>query len=307
MASETVLRSSGVYTTILGALNQFQAFTDLKYKSMFETTLNNKYGILTGYNNGNPPELPALRYFGIGTQGYQNIDNKQSALPFPGDGRMMDLYRPLPIRCIPLQEEKNILTLEERKQYRLRTVHTYNGIDYACYYLKLIDFSDEISIVKKDADGKETEYDLVPDSWLSPIPPDINQLGGNINANLNRIIVRASGTCTVKHEEIMEAVKVIYNSELDYARISEIGYYTGCEVPVAYTPGGTDSDQLPIGENTVLTATQTEVPEAFFVQLAKGHCFRGSELFTEGSYITPKVTLEADICINGNDVVVSNN
>ena len=43
MASETVLRSSGVYTTILGALNQFQAFTELTYRAMWETTLNSKY------------------------------------------------------------------------------------------------------------------------------------------------------------------------------------------------------------------------------------------------------------------------
>ena len=294
MASETVLRSSGVYTTILGALNQFQAFTELTYRAMWDTTLNSKYDVLTGYHENRPTDVPALRYFGIGTRGYQNINLEQSALPFPGDGRMMDLYRPLPIRCIPLEEEASIMTDALRKNYRMRVVERHNGIDYACYYLKLIQFGNEIEIVKKDADGKETAYTL-DSSWLTPNPPDINQVGGNINANVNRIIVRAAGTCEVTHEEIMEAVTAIHNSELDYARISEIGYYTGCEVPVVYEPGS--AVNTPIQDLTTLTGNEQK--EAFFVQLAKGHCFRGSELFTEGSYISPKVTLESDVCING--------
>ena len=297
MASETVLRSSGVYTTILGALNQFQAFTDLQYRAMFDTTLNKKYRVLVNHNDNFPTDTPALRYFGIGTRGYQNIDLHQAALPFPGDGRMMDLYRPIPIRCIPLNEEPTVMTDALRRNYRMRVVEQHNGIEYACYYLKLIDFSGDISIVKKDADGKESDYSL-DEAWLNPTPPDINQIGGNINANVNRIVVRASGTCVVTHEEIMEAVTCIYNSDLDFARISEIGYYTGCEVPVLYTPGSA-SDNAALTSDTQESIENPQM-EAFFVQLAKGHCFRGSELFTEGSYITPKVTLESDVCINGN-------
>lgn len=279
MANETVLRSSGVCTTILGVLNQFQAFTDLAYAPMFETTLNSKYGILT--NIVAPPTTPALKYFGIGTRGYQNIDTQQSSLPYPGDARCMDLYRPIPFRCIPVDEENDVMTKEERDKYRMRVIETHNGINYACYYLKAINFTKGVvEIVKKDADGYETPFSLDP-SWLKPNPPVINQIGGNINTNVNRIIVRTTGVCEVTHEEIMEAVSVIHNNDSNYARISELGYYTGCDEESTTEQG--------------ITYT-----EAAYVQLAKMHCFRGSELFTAGSYITPTVSLESECCINGN-------
>ena len=83
MATETVLRSSGVTTTILGVLNQFHAFTNLKYTAMHETTLNYKYGVLNSSEYQVPKYAPTLKYFGIGTRGYQNIDLQQSALPYP--------------------------------------------------------------------------------------------------------------------------------------------------------------------------------------------------------------------------------
>lgn len=286
MANETILRTSGVCTTILGVLNQFQAFTDLIYNALPNTTLNSKYKVLNDITE--PPFTPALKYFGIGTRGYQNIDMNQSALPFPGDARCMDLYSPLPFRCIPVDEESDILSPTERAKYRMRVVQTYNGVEYACYYLKLIDFSTKsVEIVKKDADGYETPFDLDP-AWLTPQPPTLNQVGGNIDTNVNRIIVRATGVCTVTHEEIMEAVSVIHNNDSNFARISELGYYTGCDV-------GVDANGVVVADDDLIVHN-----EAAYVQLAKMHCFRGSELFTAGSYITPTVSLESECCINGN-------
>ena len=281
MATETVLRSSGVCTTILGVLNQFQAFTDLRYNALPATTLNAKYGV--NYTDA-PVTTPALKYFGIGTRGFQNIDQQQSAMPYPGDARCMDLYSPLPFRCIPVEEEHR-LSETERGKYRMRVVQTINGQQYACYYLKLIDFAtDAVEIIKKDADGHETPFIMDADSWLRPNPPSLMQTGGAIDANTNRIIVRATGVCRVTHEEIMEAVSVIHNGDSNFARISELGYYTGCDTPeCSFISGG-------------VTVNYTE---AEFVQLAKMHCFRGSELFTPGSYIEPTVSLESECCING--------
>jgi hypothetical protein len=143
--------------------------------------------------------------------------------------------------------------------------------------------------VKKDADGNESPF-VFDEKWLTPQPPTVNQIGGNIDTNINRVIVRATGTCMVTHEEIMEAVSVIYNNDSNYARISELGYYTGCDVPVS------------IAGDPILDGSESpdNNKEAAYVQLAKMHCFRGSELFTAGSYITPTVSLESECCINGN-------
>lgn len=292
MATETVLRSSGVYTTILGALNQFQAFTNLAYNAMNKTTLNYKYasapGTISVLNITTPPTTPALAYFGIGTRGFIN-QGDYSSVPYPGDARMMDLYAPLPIRCVREDEEDTILPVTERSKYRLRVVKEVNGTRYALYYLKLISFDPTVSIVGKDTTGKETPY-TIDESNLSPIPPTINELGGMIDTNLNRIIVRATGICEVTHDEVMEAVNVLHNGDTNYAKISEIGYYTGCDVKV--------TEDWEYTEN----ASSAVFDEAVYVQLAKGHCFRGSELSTAGSYIRPVVTLESESCINGNIV-----
>lgn len=288
MSTETVLRSSGVYTTILGALNQFQALTDIGYTNMPDTTLNAKYakdpdnkGVLVLTE---PPTTPALAYFGIGTRGFMNVGD-YSSVAYPGDARMMDLYEPLPIRCLRVEDEAN-LSKTERDQYRLRVVRTINGLDYALYYLKKIEFDPTISIVSKDTAGKE--HTFTPDaSWLNPTPPSINEVGGLINTTINRIIVRARGVCTITHDEIIDAVNILHNGDTNYARISEIGYYTGCEV-------GVKEDWTYTEDSTAAVYN-----EAAYVQLAKGHCFRGSELTTAGSYIKPVVTFESESCING--------
>ena len=297
MATETVLRSSGVYTTVLGALNQFQAFTNLPYSAMVNTTLNKKYTDATWVNHnytklwfesGAPVTTPCLQYFGIGTRGYKNIDLEQSAIPFPGDSRMMDLYSPIPFRCVPLDEEDTRITAAERAKYRMRVVANFNGITYVMYYLKLIEFGSAVEVIKRDADGTESAYSLDA-SWLNPNPPDLNEISGSIDTNVNRIVVRASGVCRVTHDELAEAVSVIHNGDSSFYRISEIGYYTGCDISLNEDRAMVDDDD-----------SSAKYKEATYVQLAKGHNFRGSELSTAGSYITPKVTFESECCINGN-------
>ena len=288
MSTETVLRSSGVYTTILGALNQFQAFTNLEYASMNNTTLNYKYASAEGtsgvVNPRNPPTQPTLAYFGIGTLGFINVGD-HSSVPYPGDARMMDLYAPMPIRCVRVSEENSVLPAEERNKYRLRVVKHIDGEAYALYYLKAIEFTRKIQVLKKDTDGAESEY-IFDSGDLYPQPPAINQTGGLIDTTVNRIIVRATGVCEISHEEIMEAVNVLYNGDLNYTKISEIGYYTGCDIDV-------DADWQPVEDGAGV------FKEAVYVQLAKGHCYRGSELSTPNSYVNPVVTLESESCING--------
>lgn len=297
MATETVLRSSGVYTTVLGALNQFQAFTNLPYSAMTDTTLNKKYKDATWisgentklwFNGGEPVTTPCLQYFGIGTRGFKNIDMEQGAIPFPGDSRMMDLYSPIPFRCVPLDDEETRISAADRKKYRMRVVASFNGILYAMYFLKLIEFNTAVDLVKRDADGTETAYTLDA-SWLNPNPPDLNEISGSIDTNVNRIVVRASGTCKVTHDELAEAVAVLHNGDSSFYRISEIGYYTGCDVSL-------NSNREMVADDDPTAVYK----EANYVQLAKGHNFRGSELSTAGSYITPKVTFESECCINGN-------
>ncbi len=273
---DTVFKSAGSVTTILGAMNQFQAFADLDFVDDVRTTLNAKYNL---FPERHPTTVPMLRYFGIGIRGYQNTDGNQGARPFSPKATDMDLYTPIPIRCVPAT---NDLTQTERQRYRMRVRTTFNGVEYICYYLKTIVWDpSHVELVQKDTDDVETPYALDP-SNLNPEPPSF-ETGGSIDTNLNRVIVRATGVCEITGAEVNEAVNVIYGADVSKARISELGFYTGCDI-------GVDSNEQPVdgaGMNK----------EAIYVQLCKKRCTLGTDLSDPGSLMRPYVSFESSCCL----------
>ena len=273
---DTVFKSAGSVTTILGAMNQFQAFADLDFVDDVRTTLNAKYNL---FPERHPTTVPMLRYFGIGIRGYQNTDGNQGARPFSPKATDMDLYTPIPIRCVPAT---NDLTQTERQRYRMRVRTTFNGVEYICYYLKTIVWDpSRVELVQKDTDDVETPYALDP-SNLNPEPPSF-ETGGSIDTNLNRVIVRATGVCEITGAEVNEAVNVIYGADVSKARISELGFYTGCDI-------GVDSNEQPVdgaGMNK----------EAIYVQLCKKRCTLGTDLSDPGSLMRPYVSFESSCCL----------
>ncbi len=273
---DTVFKSAGSVTTILGAMNQFQAFADLDFVDDVRTTLNAKYNL---FPERHPTTVPMLRYFGIGIRGYQNTDGNQGARPFSPKATDMDLYTPIPIRCVPAT---NDLTQTERQRYRMRVRTTFNGVEYICYYLKTIIWDpSHVELVQKDTDDVETPYALDP-SNLNPEPPSF-ETGGSIDTNLNRVIVRATGVCEITGAEVNEAVNVIYGADVSKARISELGFYTGCDI-------GVDSNEQPVdgaGMNK----------EAIYVQLCKKRCTLGTDLSDPGSLMRPYVSFESSCCL----------
>ena len=273
---DTVFKSAGSVTTILGAMNQFQAFADLDFVDDVRTTLNAKYNL---FPERHPTTVPMLRYFGIGIRGYQNTDDNEGARPFSPKATDMDLYTPIPIRCVPAT---NDLTQTERQRYRMRVRTTFNGVEYICYYLKTIVWDpSRVELVQKDTDDVETPYALDP-SNLNPEPPSF-ETGGSIDTNLNRVIVRATGVCEITGAEVNEAVNVIYGADVSKARISELGFYTGCDI-------GVDSNEQPVdgaGMNK----------EAIYVQLCKKRCTLGTDLSDPGSLMRPYVSFESSCCL----------
>lgn len=273
---DTVFKTAGSVTTVLGAMNQFQAFADLDFVEDLRTTLNAKYNLLAEQK---PTTVPMLRYFGIGTRGYQNTDGNQGALPFSPRAEEMDLYTPIPFRCVPATHD---LKETERKRYRMRVKQTFNGTEYICYYLKTIQWDpSHIELIQKDSDDVETPYALDPKN-LKPEPPAF-EVGGSIDSNKNRIIVRATGVCEVTGAEVMEAVNVMHQANLMFARISEFGFYTGCDVHV-------DANESPTnGNGTNL--------EAIYVQLCKKRCTLGTDLSDPGSSMRPYISFESSCCL----------
>ncbi len=256
-------KSTYCCTTLLGMINQLHGVADLDYDELHKTTLNMKYGtknnniaIPTGNTyNAEVTELPQLKYFGVGIGGCY-VHNNQ------------DLYHPIPIRIVPLG---NDLIGSERDQYRLREVRTIDGIDYALYWLKVIDYGglNNVSIKEVATDGTESDFALVVDDgipahsdlskYLFPVAnpaytPDVDP-GSILSVN-----VGMSGLCVVEGVEILEAINIMYGGDLNFAKITEIGLYTGIDTS---SNGNGISGQY---------------TESLYTQLAGHRCWNGTDL-----------------------------
>lgn len=278
--AEQVLRASNSVNTIIGIMNQFHSFLDINYVQNFATTLNSKYNVLAGLQS--PPTEPLLQYFGIGICGYQNLDDQQAALPYEPKATNMDLYGPIPVRCVLKADENSLI---DRTKYRLRREVVIGTATYVLYYLKKIVFNPNQIVMKhRDVSGVETDYILDPNSFLTPTPTT-PQIDGSTDTNTNRIVVRATGVCEVTGAEVNEVVDVLYQGDSRYKRISELGFYTGCDVFVnsseVYVPSATSGNK-----------------EAAYVQLAKHRTSLGSDMSDIDSIMLPYVTFENSACID---------
>jgi len=278
--AETVFQNSGCVNTIIGAYNMLNAFIPLEYYANIETTLNAKYSV---HPQQEPTSPPKLQYFGVGIQGYYN--DGQDHVKYNPDSRNMDLYTPIPIRMVPA---KNDLTPAERAQYRMRTIITCDGVDYAAYYLKKIVWDPSyVQLVQIGTDKKESTYNLDPGAWLAPTPME-GTTGGQMTTGDAHVIVRAVGKCEVTLAELQEAMHIIYGK--DYCILSEAGFYTGCECYVN-------------AEEELLQDVQEGMPEnasnieAIYTQLAKHKCFLPKTLDGTESSATFWVSYESPTAI----------
>ena len=293
--AESVFHVEGSTSTLLGILNQFHGASDLVYNTLLGTTLNSKYNVL---GTVGPPALPLLRYFGMGINGFYNTDDMYGRAPHQPMPTNMDLYEPIPFRCVPLDED---LTAEERAQYRIRQVKEINGIDYCLYWLKLIEYKpNTVEIYKKTPDGAENTFSYSSlqniESYLNPVPPKLSA-GGETPLSQERYIVRATGKCVITGEEVAEAVRVLYEGNYTKGLISELGFYTGCDV---YVSKSDKNEEVVKGEDgsPILVPITPEPPtatakESVYTQLAKHKCFTGVDLSIVESEFISDISFEA--------------
>jgi len=263
MATDSsILRTSNTVITAFGVLNQFYGSIDSSYTIQRETTINYKRNCFASLN---PTTKPTVRYFGIGINGFVNTDDANSSVPYIPSPNNLDLYTPIPFRCIPVADDASFAAERGAKGYRLRVRETINGQQYYCYYLKKIEFvesSPAFSVV--DGDDHEIPYVIDAASNLNPVP-SVPTDTSIINATTNRVIVSMTGKLTVLGTEVTEAINIKYGN-LQRAMISEIGLYTGEERLL--TPAANGSD--------------VQYTEAIYAQLASHSCWRGFD-FSDSS------------------------
>lgn len=242
--------------TLLGVARELQMITGVTAINDPLTTLNNKYNVSP---NGVLTANPTIGYFGIGIDGFTNLNQGNLAQVNETLMTDMDLFTPIPFRCVPVAQDLDPTT---RAQYRMRTKITVAGQQYFAYYLKVMSIlNSTVQLTQTNpTTNVETPY-TINYANMNPTPPTtpINGISSSATTEVN---VTVSASLPITGAEVTEAVSVLYNN-LNYARISEFGIYSGQDQTVQ----GVD------GNGNALSYT-----EAIFAQLAYHYCWLGTDM-----------------------------
>lgn len=231
---KTVVRS------IFGSALQAMQFTGTPFVQTASSTLNEKFAIQASAQIA-AGVIPNMGYVVIGDGGHAiSVGASGKAKTTPVQHRATDagLYNHLPF---VLRELANDLTQAQMANYRLRLIKTYNGVNYAAYYGKKLDYtglSVQMQIQTVNSDGTVTTVPFVPDdSNLSPTPPVLSSTGVNVTDGVYAVAsIKIPFNLTADDAaELVNVANIIYGDP-DLAIISEIGLVSGVDKTV--TGGG---------------------------------------------------------------------
>ncbi len=218
--------------SIYGAYLQTCALLGFNVDIKPNSTLNQKFDLFPNeiFNSG---ETPTVKYLTIGNGGHtasMGVDGLPLINPVPHSPRHAALYNHLPFIIREVTED---LTPGERLLYRLRVPRTIDGVNYMCYYAKVLDLSmvEPKIELRNNTDGIITATDFTPSlADLNPVKPVI-PVNGNITSTGNYLASTAKIEFVMNEAEITEllnACNIIYGSD-NYAFISEIGLCSGVD------------------------------------------------------------------------------
>lgn len=266
--AESTISSSFTTITLLGSYLGLNNLLPVTYDPLREFSLNNHLNIAPTESIGTA--RPQMRYFGVGIKGGYNADDGILFSCYNPSRSNMNLYSLIPIRCVPVDED---LTAAERALYRLRQRRTINGTEYFLYYLKCLEFSEGIKFKRINANNTEEEYEL-NSSYLAPTPVKTNT--DSVTNSSGTIVAYGQARLAVTASEILEYIRVAYNGDTRYARISEIGFFTGVDKVISGTTG---------------QGTAMQYTESLVTQLHTHCTIGGNTLSTEGQSIDTTVNI----------------
>ncbi len=251
--------------TLLGSTNDLELQLGLTPIYDINSTLNRKYNIAMTQ----PTTHPQIKYFGIGIGGTLNVSGTNLSQPQEVSVTDMDLYTPLPFRCVPATQD---LTAIEQMQYRMRVPTMIGGVAYICYYLKLLSVAAATAAytLVNATTGVQTPY-VLDYTNLTPTPP-ATTVNGQISTTAQDINVSSSAALPLLGTEVIEAVSALYAGDLRYAKISEIGIYSGTDASVTATNSSnvtftyTESLMTQLSIHTTMNGIDMSSPSATFNQ-----------------------------------------
>lgn len=202
------------------------------YEPIENTTLNEKFQVLP--NDKLPAGIyPKLQYFAIGCGGnvvMEDVSTYTYNEHLPIDAA---LFQHIPFIMRNLTDGD--LTAEEKKNYRLRVIQNFNGINYACYYLKVFpswELKPTFYLIRTMESGESVSsptlsaLNLTNSSVLNPKPVNRNITFENQNT-LGFVTKMAKITFSLTPTELEEIKKVLEIMNLTDKIITEIGLVTG--------------------------------------------------------------------------------
>ena len=249
--------------SIYGAYLQTCALLGFNVDIKPNSTLNQKFDLFPNeiFNSG---ETPTVKYLTIGNGGHtasMGVDGLPLINPVPHSPRHAALYNHLPFIIREVGED---LTPGERLLYRLRVPRTIDGVNYMCYYAKVLDLSlvEPKIELRNNTDGIITATDFTPSlADLNPVKPVI-PVNGNITSTGNYLASTAKIEFVMNEAEITEllnACNIIYGSD-NYAFISEIGLCSGVDRSLMGNFGGPPSAYTEAVGVQIMNFISTAIP-----------------------------------------------
>jgi hypothetical protein len=221
-----------IVRTIYGAHLQTSLLTQKPFFYHPNSTLNEKFQIEKDYVVP-VGQYPSLNYIAIGNKGVRltlGADGMVLTEPLQHLPRHASLYNHIPFIMRPVDDD---LTAIERAMYRMRVIERIDGVDYACYYLKVLDKSmSDLRLELRSVDnGNITSIPFTPSqSDLFPEQPPISsqQL---ITTNGDYLVSTSKVPFILDQNEVNEILDVCRNKYGDerYAVISEVALCTGID------------------------------------------------------------------------------
>ena len=213
-----------------------QPFSVLQY-----STLNEAFNI----GNIAPPSsgYPTMQYLAIGRGGHSNVvgtgnDTLTDILTHRSTDTTM--FQAIPFVMVPTSAD---LGPTARAKYRIRVLETYGGIDYYCYYLKVIpetNITTDVRVIQVTNGVITSDVAYVPSiTSLSPTPINISNTVVNV-ANGEHLVAQSVLPITLDSTDILNIINACVTKYGDarYATISELGVVSAYDVSVTNTMGG---------------------------------------------------------------------
>lgn len=228
---QSIVADSFDTTTLLGSQLGLSVLLPVVTTEQPELTLNQYLNIATQYNTLDG-EVPKLRYFGVGIKGCYNADDGILSSAYNPERTDMSLYQLIPIRCRPVDED---LSDSERSKYRLRLRKTLaDGNEYFLYYLKVLNYDEGVKFKTiNTSTGAEDTYELSK-SYLEPVPKKPNT-STTIETSATSIVAYCEANVEISGKEVLEYINIAFNGDTRYAKISEIGFFTGVDKEIPST------------------------------------------------------------------------